>query len=64
MKILKSGKLPKPGYSLKGECHNCHCIILCTPFEVEYEEDRGRDDPVTKCPTLGCNTKIYLKDEK
>lgn len=60
MKIIKRGKLPKPQQMI-GICSNCGCKIQVNDKEVEWEEDRGQDYAVFKCPTLGCVNNIYCE---
>ncbi len=64
MKILKKGVLKEPKFEFKGTCPSCGTIFLCKENEVVFEEDRGQDHPTCTCPTLGCKTKIYLKNYK
>ena len=61
MEILKEGNMPRPK-EYQGKCSTCGCVIQVTEHEIEWEEDRGRDYATCKCPTSGCDRKIYVEE--
>ena len=59
MEIIEKGKLP--GERLyKGTCSNCNCRIRFREDEAERRTGRNSSFLEVKCPTRGCDVKIYV----